>query len=458
MNTSGNITEGVTLTASKIHLQSPPASGAALSSCTPESSAKASTLLQQNHDNLHIFFDMEDRLHNHIAHHLLAIYALGADPANLQFAFDTNVKLQQPIGDEKPPVLQEISQSKGWADYLGKADLYHTFLAFFQKSIDEVGWQETIARYLFSEQAATDGMPERLVAGFLHPWIHLGYGIEFEQPAIIAEALAQTAVHDNWPSRYLKACVAAAAESQSSSEKATILSLAQEAHGSAKLRAATKWSDPQKNKAVYANALDEMVALAVKWHVPSDADDDTIRKAAAELASAAAYICAATPRTDKKFKFDFFLMHTVNSSVFLDVWIRQSWVSNAQKALLLNYFAWMTINMYVSRGCADLNIEQVDAYVPKGGEAACANWEVIATRVVGLKDDGHVPKMVRALMNAAEVTKSYATMPGFGLDEKRFLKVAVMAVDAAEDCGEGEPLWVRSTGHAEAWEKVPARL
>ena len=27
--------------------------------------------------------------------------------------------------------------------------------------------------------------------------IHLGFGIEFNQPAIIAEALAQAAVHDN---------------------------------------------------------------------------------------------------------------------------------------------------------------------------------------------------------------------------------------------------------------------
>ena len=34
--------------------------------------------------------------------------------------------------------------------------------------------------------------------GFLHPIIHLGFGVEFKQPAIIAEALAEAAVHDNW--------------------------------------------------------------------------------------------------------------------------------------------------------------------------------------------------------------------------------------------------------------------
>lgn len=30
--------------------------------------------------------------------------------------------------------------------------------------------------------------------GFLHPLIHLGFGVEFDQPAIVAEALAQAAV------------------------------------------------------------------------------------------------------------------------------------------------------------------------------------------------------------------------------------------------------------------------
>jgi hypothetical protein len=36
------------------------------------------------------------------------------------------------------------------------------------------------------------------VIGYLHPLIHLGFGIEFGQPAIVAEALAQAAVHSPW--------------------------------------------------------------------------------------------------------------------------------------------------------------------------------------------------------------------------------------------------------------------
>ncbi|EWC47454.1 hypothetical protein DRE_00422 [Drechslerella stenobrocha 248] len=441
---------------STIYLQSPPNSAAALQKSTPESTAKINSLLQQNHDNFHIFSDFEDRLHNHLSHHLLAIYALGATPENLQFAYDTNAGHLLPIGEKNAPVVENLSHSESWGEYLGKAEMYHTFLQFFQNSIDQVGWQETVKRHIFSEKGVKDGMPERLVAGFLHPWIHLGYGIEFEQPAIIAEGLAQTAVHDMWPAVYLQRCQSEAVASHTSPENATMKSLFQEAYGSTKLRESTKWSDPQKNKAVYANALDEMVALAAKWYIPPTADDETIKQAAAELAAAAAYICATTPRTDKKVKFDFFLMHCVTSSVFLDVWVRQAWIGNAEKALLLNYFGWMVLNMYVSRGCAEINLNQVRTYFPKGSHGVewLGKWEDIAERAVVLKDDGHVAKTVRALMNAAEATAPYARRPGFELRTPLFLKIAEMAVDAAEDCGEGEPLWVRSTGHPEAWENV----
>ncbi|RVD80462.1 uncharacterized protein DFL_008359 [Arthrobotrys flagrans] len=446
---------------SKIALAGPPDSGAALRSPTEESTKKANELLQQNHDNFHIFWDFEDRLHNHVAHHLLAVYALGASAEELQFAYDTNVKTQIPIGDTKPPVLRDVSNSDDWGKYLADAENYATFLQYFQDSIKIVGWQETIKKYIFSEKAVNDGMPERLVAGFLHPWIHLGYGIEFEQPAIIAEGLAQTAVHDDWPGRYLKACMAAATAAASKNREygnnTTIVSLFDEASGSEKLRKSTKWSDPQKNKAVYANAFDEMVALASKWYIPPTASDEVIARASAELASAAAFICSATPRLDKKVKFDFFLMHTVTSSVFLDVWIRQKWLGNAEKSVLINYFGWMVVNMYVSRGCADINFDQVKSYKAKEKDN---QWVDVAARVTCLKDDGHVSKTVRALVNAEKVSQHYNTTKGFEVGTDLYLKIAEMAVDAAEDQEQSngdEPLWVRSTGHPEAWAKVGPR-
>lgn len=60
------------------------------------------------------------------------------------------------------------------------------------------GYQVAINEYCLKGDERADDMLVRLHAGFLHPMIHLGFGIEFKQPAIIAEALAQAAVHDNW--------------------------------------------------------------------------------------------------------------------------------------------------------------------------------------------------------------------------------------------------------------------
>ncbi len=39
-------------------------------------------------------------------------------------------------------------------------------------------------------------------AGTLHPLIHFGSGIEFSQPAFLAEALAQTAIHPKYLDPY----------------------------------------------------------------------------------------------------------------------------------------------------------------------------------------------------------------------------------------------------------------
>lgn len=53
-----------------------------------------------------------------------------------------------------------------------------------------------VERYLFDGAASSGAhMLARAVAGALHPWIHIGYGLEFGLDAIVAEGLAQCAVH-----------------------------------------------------------------------------------------------------------------------------------------------------------------------------------------------------------------------------------------------------------------------
>jgi len=80
--------------------------------------------------------------------------------------------------------------------------------------------------------------------GFLHPLIHLGFGIEFKQPAIIAEALAQAAVHDDWITPYLFNTEKASTEQTIK----TLLELLDEIRASPELSTAAHWSDANKSK------------------------------------------------------------------------------------------------------------------------------------------------------------------------------------------------------------------
>lgn len=48
-----------------------------------------------------------------------------------------------------------------------------------------------------SHSGYSDVLLARMYKGAYYPIIHLGLGIEFQQPAIIAEALSRTAAHDD---------------------------------------------------------------------------------------------------------------------------------------------------------------------------------------------------------------------------------------------------------------------
>jgi hypothetical protein len=95
---------------------------------------------------------------------------------------------------------------------------YPAYLAFFHTEIDRIGGMETFERYFLSPTANSGGkgnhkgprMFTRFMSGVFHPFIHMGFGLEFRDRVVCAEAFAQAAIHpgeqlglvfpDNWPS------------------------------------------------------------------------------------------------------------------------------------------------------------------------------------------------------------------------------------------------------------------
>ncbi|KAH9940616.1 hypothetical protein B0H21DRAFT_574991 [Amylocystis lapponica] len=175
-----------------------PLSPSRLPGITHESSAALQKLLQENHKKWHIFFN-DKGFHNHVSHHLLAIYYLGARAPLLEAAYDAHVSYMRPAF-ESPESIDE----QNFHEHLGDERFYNSYLEFFSSAVLEKGAEATIEEYVFSPKAnilppASGKQPmhmlNRFLAGLLHPLIHTGYGAEFGLLGMVAEGLAQTAVH-----------------------------------------------------------------------------------------------------------------------------------------------------------------------------------------------------------------------------------------------------------------------
>ncbi|OCH85388.1 hypothetical protein OBBRIDRAFT_798236 [Obba rivulosa] len=175
-----------------------PLSPARLSGVTYESGIALSEVLKENHEKWHIFFN-EKGFHNHTSHHLLAVYYLGAKGTLLRAAYESDIAIQRPAR-KSPGSINE----KNFHEHLGDENYWKAYLEFFSEVLLEKGTAATIEKYIFSPQANVEEpapgkqpmqMQSRFLAGLLHPLIHTGYGTEFALLGMVAEGLAQTAVH-----------------------------------------------------------------------------------------------------------------------------------------------------------------------------------------------------------------------------------------------------------------------
>ncbi|KAK4546135.1 hypothetical protein LTR36_002272 [Oleoguttula mirabilis] len=410
-----------------------------------ESANTASELLQKNHDSHHIFFN-KGGFHNHEAHHLLTLWALRAEPGELRKAYNINEGYQRPLGPLNESILAEMHDPDKFSNSLGNEKYYHEFLLLFQKEIATSSWQEVVDKYLFAGDESADDMLARTLAGFLHPLIHLGFGIEFHQPAIIAEAMAQSAVHDNYMRR-LFIPAEKAAKNRGCEESKTIVELLDAIHHNTELRNAPRWSDGNKLRdGIMGRAGDRMIEYASQFRVKPD----ELERKTAEMTNAAAYYTAGAQRADKMIKYDFYYMHCVNCSIFFSAFLKQDWLSDANKVRLLEWKVRNDLAMYASRKSPDIRIDDIRDYRPKQP----SGWDEIEDRVCRLDDDGHASKLVRALAHGERICQPYDDREEFRIKHDDWLQMGHMAIDSVE---EPSANWVRSAGFDEAWENVPAR-
>ncbi|KAL2851188.1 hypothetical protein BJY01DRAFT_209318 [Aspergillus pseudoustus] len=431
-------------TARKIHLSPLTDSGVWSTGVTEGSARAASEVLQEDLEKHHVFFNNMG-FHNHIVHHILTLYALGASPADIQAAYDRNKTYQRRTMPVNEKVVQSLSEKSEYREALGKEKNYPNFLKFFQREIELKGTDAVLNEYVFAQDDNAESMMARLFGGLLHPIIHLGFAIEFNQPAIIAEGLAQTAVHDDWTGpRYLWPAEEAAGGIGRRGEK-TMLQLLEEARATPKLASSAHWEDGNKLRdGVLKRAPEEMISVASQYTV----SEDQIQEKFAEMVNTSVYFTSASQRPSKIIKFDFFHIHTVNSSIFYSKILNLPSLTTRTKLRLLEWKGRMDLITYISRNVPALYLNEITQY------PVTHDWETITIRSnQHPDDDGHLAKLVRALRNAEHVCKLYTGREeelGLKITEDSWLKIGNMVKDSVEGKG-GEAMWVRSTGFDEAW-------
>lgn len=114
---------------------------------------------EQNH---HIFWGKEG-FHNHIVHHLLTLYGLGASAEVIEKRYKENASYQRPPSKER--VLEDLSNSEHFKKYLGKGEYYHDFLVFWQNEFEKKGWENVMNEYVFSGGERADDILGRFYGG-----------------------------------------------------------------------------------------------------------------------------------------------------------------------------------------------------------------------------------------------------------------------------------------------------
>ncbi|GLB42754.1 putative protein of unknown function (DUF4243) [Lyophyllum shimeji] len=454
---------------------------------SPESTAALREVLQDNHTRWHIFFN--DIGSNHSSHRAIANWALGASDDVIKAGYEYDCAHQRTALD-----APEAITARNFKDHLEDGQYYRGYLAFFTGVIRQHGVAAVVEQYVFSKEANIDSDPaatmqphflSRFLGSLVHPMIHVGYGLEFGLPGMVAEGLAEAAVHAGPTS----ACIPddflnyrlEEAEKRTKDGATDCVKLKREAGDGAHVFTvlARILNDPalgtlQKfgngGSVMYASTMKEHGAALIQhmadWRVDATDPRDVQRKIE-ELSWMNTLIYGVGGWSKAKpFNADFFHMHLVTSSIFLASYA--AYLTPSSQAQLLRGYLLGSLTWWVSRGRPNLDIKgfyeatsphptsvgpppspSKGALLPSDPDkAATPNaWLPIVENAVVHPDD-HVPKIQRALSHYSALYGSReAGQPDFNatelpgadkLDGSLFIRVAGLTASRMGRVREGE--------------------
>jgi hypothetical protein len=359
---------------------------------TPITNKIVLDLLHKNHQEHHIFF--KGGLHNHFPHILLSNYALGADDKRLGQEWENEAYLE-PIVDVKPTQIT----SESYTQHIGQPEYYANYLHYFENEISNNGRVDTFHKYFFDE-----ALFPSILSGAVHPLIHIGFGIEFENDEVLAEGFAMGCCQKPTVKNMLNFLN----QDIPTDRKFSLVELFEEVR-----------RDPEIEKYVYGSLSNKLTTTYTEpvlvdkiSHYASlfdfgEENSDNIALKLREIYEGAMYAYGATvfhpfamddahkvniENVYKVIKPDFFLLHGLTSSLSL-LQITPMLTNKQAKQLLRSHVA-MLIYIYISRGRPTLHLNRLKEYpIPE----EITSWDDII-RLSLTSTDVHMSKVIRSLI------------------------------------------------------------
>ncbi|EIW59226.1 uncharacterized protein TRAVEDRAFT_147129 [Trametes versicolor FP-101664 SS1] len=413
-----------------------------LPGATFETQRTAERLLAEDRERHHCFWGRVG-FHNHLSHHILAAYDLGAPAALLQKIFDAESKepwdlytMNRTEGGAVEPLQEEVS-AENWTRFLGDGKYYPSYLAFFTREVVAHGTGETLEKYIFAPAANGNGaqMLLRFIGGALHPLIQMGYAVEFGSDPMVAQALAQTAVHDAFQPDLFDLTSAPPPQDtltykstdhthRQPSKGHSLLSILRQAYDSDIMKPVMPYDpDALLSARLRAACADgrpaEIRRLSALWQIDTARGQAELDDKAEELLWAATLLLVGSGRRGRAPRLDFFLMHMLNASLFVPSLLKAV-PSMESRATLLRALVPVLLIYLTVRGRPRIDAELAMSYtdaprapneqrlqpdasaIGSPQEPADFNpWPAMVASVV-YAPDAHTLKAVRTMYYAAQ--------------------------------------------------------
>jgi hypothetical protein len=216
------------------------------------------------------------------------MFSLGASGEEIQKAYDRESSYQKPRYPIDEDVVSAMPDSDKFKTYLNQQPHYSNFLLFFQREIEIMGVKATLEKHVFADTKHANHLFSLFFngeyiwvhktthqywlmsyLGIFHPYLHIGYAFEYNQPALVAEALAMASVHD--PSGELMAPIWIESEKQAKPSGKTLRQLMEETRENSILKPAIDGENTiDRSKNVATNAAEEMIKSAAQYTISGD--------------------------------------------------------------------------------------------------------------------------------------------------------------------------------------------